>query len=407
MSDLLIIGGGFAGVWSAMASARLRDANAADVTITLITPGDDLVIRPRLYEPEPAKMRVAIERVLRPIGVERVAARAVSIEPAHHTVTVVDATGRARELRYHRLVLAAGSTLNRPDLPGAENLNDVDSLDGAVALDEHLYRLPANPNGAGRYTAVVVGAGFTGLEVATELVDRLRTIAGDHADDVRVVLVQRAATVSPELGRGPRPTILAALRDLGVEVRVNVSPDYVEPTGVRLTDGTRIPAHTTIWTAGMAASPLTQQVPGRRDTLGRLLVDRYLRVPESPDVFAAGDTAAADTGSGELTLQSCQYAIPLGRYAGHNATASLLGAPMLPFAPEPYVTCLDLGSAGGVFTTGFNRVVRRSGQPAKDIKRVINEQRIYPPFDDRDAILHAGDPARTWADAGPVPHPRP
>jgi NADH dehydrogenase len=167
---------------------------------------------------------------------------------------------------------------------------------------------------------------------------------------------------------------------------------------ITLTDGTLIPTHTTIWTAGMAASPLNHQIAGRHDELGRLLVDQRLRVPESPDVFATGDAAAADTGAGQLTLQCCQHAIPLGRVAGHNAAADLLGQGTVPFAPEPYVTCLDLGPAGAVFTTGFNRTVRMTGKAAKDLKRSINERRIYPPVDDAAAILHAGDPARTWAD---------
>ena len=97
-------------------------------------------------------------------------------------------------------------------------------------------------------------------------------------------------------------------------------------------------------------------------------------------------------------MQSCQYAIPLGRVAGHNAAADLLGAHTVAFEPEPYVTCLDLGPAGAVFTTGRDRTVRLTGTAAKDLKRSINEQRIYPPTDDPAAILYAGDPARTWAD---------
>ncbi len=148
----------------------------------------------------------------------------------------------------------------------------------------------------------------------------------------------------------------------------------------------------------MTASQLTRQVPGRHDRLGRLLVDRHLRVPETPEIFAAGDTACADVGAGQVTLQSCQYAIPLGRYAGHNAAADLLGLPTAAFSPEPYVTCLDLGAAGAVFTTGWERTVRLTGKTAKDRKRTINQRRIYPPLDDAAAILAAADPDLTWAE---------
>ncbi|GAA2599751.1 hypothetical protein GCM10010399_33180 [Dactylosporangium fulvum] len=244
----------------------------------------------------------------------------------------------------------------------------------------------------------MAGAGFTGIEVSTELKDRLQAIAGPLSHKVRVILLERADTVGPELGSGPCSAICAALNQVGVEARLNTSLSAVTPTGATLSDGTVIAAHTVIWTAGMAASPLTRQIVGRHDPLGRLLVDPQLRVPESPDVFASGDAAAADTGGGHPTLQSCQHAIPLGRIAGHNAAADLLGHPAVPFSPEPYVTCLDLGSAGAVFTTGLDREVRMTGAPAKGLKRSINERRIYPPLDDAKAILNAGDPKRTWAE---------
>jgi NADH dehydrogenase len=388
-----------------MSAARLRRDHRSDLPISLISPGDDLVIRPRLYEANPGLMRVPLARVLDPIDVVRVPASAVAIDTRARAVTMVDRVGRTRLMTYDRMVLAAGSCLRRPGIPGADHLHDVDTLAGAVELDDHLRGLPSTPAGTGRFTAVIVGAGFTGLEVACELVDRLRTLAAGRVDEVRVVLVQRAASISPELGQGPRPTILAALRELGVEVVLNATLSSVTATAVRLTDGSAIPAYTTIWTAGMAASRLTHQIPGRHDALGRIYVDHHLRVPEAPEVFVAGDAAAAKTDSGQLTLQSCQYAIPLGRYAGHNAAADLLGAPALPFAPQPYTTCLDLGSAGAVFTTGLHRVVRTSGQPAKNLKREINQVRIYPPVDDPAAIWYAGDPARTWAESGPQAAP--
>ncbi|MEV0133462.1 FAD-dependent oxidoreductase [Dactylosporangium sp. NPDC050688] len=398
MSDILILGGGFAGVWSAMAAARLRHELGGDLTIALVAPGEDLTIRPRLYQANPGTMRVPLDRVLRPVGVRRIAGQAITVDTSGRTVTVVDGTGSTHVVDYRRLVLATGSALVRPTMPGAEHLHDVDTLGGAVALDAHLHRLPAGPACAGQFTAVVAGAGFTGIEVSIELMDRLQAIAGPLSHKVRVILLERADTVGPELGSGPRSAIRTALNQVGVEARLNTSLSAVTPTGATLRDGTVIAAHTVIWTAGMAASPLTRQIVGRRDPLGRLLVDPQLRVPESPDVFASGDTAAADTGDGHLTLQSCQHAIPLGRIAGHNAAADLLGHPAVPFSPEPYVTCLDLGSAGAVFTTGFDREVRMTGAAAKGLKRSINERRIYPPLDDAKAILNAGDPKRTWAE---------
>ena len=264
-------------------------------------------------------------------------------------------------------------------------------MEGALALQAHLDRLPDRPS---RFTAVVVGAGFTGLEVATELVERLRTRAaelGGEPDDVRVVLVERADVVGPDIGPLPRPVIRAALDNVGVEVRLGLSVTAVTSAGVRLEDGTHIAAATVVWTGGLQASPLTSDIPGRHDRLGRLEVDGELRVPQAPHVFVAGDTAAAMLEPGQPVVQSCQHATPLGKHAGHNAAADLVGMPLATFATIPYVTCLDLGAAGAVFTTGFERAVQLSGAEGKERKRLINQQWIYPPLDDAEMILRAAD----------------
>jgi NADH dehydrogenase len=400
MHGVLIIGGGFAGVWSA--AAGVLAAGDTDLPVRLVSQGDDLVIRPRLYETDPARMRVSLDRILGPIGVRRVTATVTGIDTAAHRVRVVEPGGTSRVLRYDRLVLASGSRLIVPHLPGAEHLLDVDTLPAATALHRHLLGLPDAAAAAGAFTAVVIGAGFTGVELACELVDRLRAVAAPvgASAKVRVVLVERAATVGPELGAGPRPHILRALDELGIELRLGVTLESATAAGVRLSDGTEIPARTAVWTAGMAASPLTAQIPGTRDQIGRLRVDEFLRVVGVPDVYAAGDTAAATAEDGHPAMQSCQHAEPMGRAAGRNAVADLLGRPLTPFAPDPYVTCLDLGSAGAVFTTGFDRVVRSTGSAAKEIKRMINTM-IYPPLDDVAALLGRAD-LRARPDALPT-----
>lgn len=391
MSGIVVVGGGFAGVWSAAGAVRTARAAGHELPVTLIAPGDDLVIRPRLYQAEPDRMRVSLDRILGPVGVRRIAATATAIDTTHRTVTVVERDGATREIGWDRLVLATGSRLVRPGLPGAELLHDVDTLPAAAALDAHLRRLAELPPGAGRYTAVVIGAGFTGLEIATELVDRLRAAGPAPGERVRVVLVERAEAIGPELGPGPRPQIAAALATLGVEQRLGTSLAVVEPGRATLTDGTSLAAHTVVWTAGVRASALTADIPGARDHLGRLEVDADLQVTGVPGVYAAGDTAAAAAGPGRTVLQCCQHALQLGKFAGHNAAAGLLGRPAVPFTPAPYVTCLDLGSTGAVFTNGWDRRVVATGDIAKARKRRVNELWIYPPTDDPEELLRQAD----------------
>jgi NADH dehydrogenase len=402
MLNILVLGGGFAGVWSAASAvlaARESGVPASEVRVTLVSDNDDMVIRPRLYERDPAQMCVSLDRVLGPIGVERVGAMVLGIDTSARTVKALGGEGQTIELPYDRLVLATGSRVLQPNLPGAQFLFDVDTIAAADTLECHLSTLADQPDRDGLFSAVVVGAGFTGLEVATELAGRLPELAGSGPRRARVVLVDRSPNVGQQLGDGPRPEIIAALDELGVEVRLGATVAEVTESHVRLTDGEVIAASTTVWTAGMLASPLTEQVPGERDPLGRLIVDEYLRVPAAPEVYAAGDTAAAVAEDGHLVMQSCQHAIPLGKFAGYNAAADLLGLPQAPFAPTPYATCLDLGAAGAVATSGWDREVHMTGTEAKALKQQINAEWIYPPLDDADAILKFADHRQTWPPA--------
>ncbi|QYN23244.1 NAD(P)/FAD-dependent oxidoreductase [Amycolatopsis sp. DSM 110486] len=402
MSRILIVGGGFAGVWSAASAVKLRQERGLsekDLQVTVVNAGDDMVIRPRLYEADPDRMRVPLDRVLGPIGVRRVAGTVVGIDTDARTVSAVRRDGTTATLGYDRLVLASGSQVVRPALPGAEHLFDIDTLAGAATLDSHLRRLPDREAGPGRFTAVVVGAGFTGLEIATELVGRLKELA----DDVRVVLVERLDAVGPELGEGPRPAIEKALADLGVEVRLGVSLEELAHDKVRLSDGTVIPTSTVVWTAGMTASPLTSFIAAEKDHLGRLDVDEYLRVRGVPDVYAAGDTAAAlSPAEGRVVMQSCQHALPQGKFAGHNVAADLLDEALVRFEPAPYVTCLSLGPAGAVVTSGWDREVQMTEHIAKDLKHTINEQWIYPPVDDPAELLNQAGPYAAWPEYEPA-----
>lgn len=389
MKEILIIGGGFAGVWTAAAAVRAAREAGEGVRVTLVNGGDDLVVRPRLYEEDPESKRVPLDRVLGPIGVRRVAATVTGIDTECRTVRAVGREAAELTMSYDKLVLAAGSQLVRPDFPGAQNLFDIDTQPAAAAFDHHLRRLPQQAPSAGRYTAVVVGAGFTGLEIATSLGARLQAIAGAHGagEEVRVVLVDRADVIGPELGPGPRPHIDGVLDELKIERRLGRTVESATPEVVTLSDGEVIPAVTVVWTAGMVASPLTAQVPGEHDRLGRLSVDACLRVTGVPDVYAAGDTAVTLADEGHFTTQSCQHALPMGKFAGHNAVADIVGTDPLPFTPDPYVTCLDLGPAGAVLTQGWERTVQKTGEDAKALKRDINTLWIYPPLDDAEQIL--------------------
>jgi NADH dehydrogenase len=145
----------------------------------------------------------------------------------------------------------------------------------------------------------------------------------------------------------------------------------------------------------MRAAPLTAQIPAERDNFGRLLVDRDLRVPSAAGVFATGDAArAACDDLGNYALMSCQHATRMGAFAGNNAAAELLGVPTKRYHQKAYVTCLDLGEAGAIFTRGWDRNVEMVGAEAKKTKQEINTVWIYPPRAERAAALASADPER-------------
>ena len=387
MQHIVIVGGGFAGVWSALgASAARRELGRAGAAtrITLVTREPYLTIRPRLYEANPASLRVPIDDLLQSRGVELVVGDVTRIAASARMVAV-RAGGATRTVPYDRLILAAGSRLRRPAVPGADHAFSVDTYHDAVALDRHLSELTddgVEGRRNGRFTAVVVGAGLTGLEVGTAMMSRLRrltTRARSPRQAPSVFLVERAELVAPDLGANPRPLVQTALQTLGVEVRTGAAVVELTRDRVTLSTGEQIDAATTVWTAGLCATDLTLQLPGERDELGRLVVDDCLRVRGVDGVFAAGDAARTMADPEHVAPMSCQFAIPMGDRAGRNAMADLTGREPTAFRPPPYVTCVDLGEWGGLFTQGWDRQVHLAGFWGTKMKETINTRMIYPP----------------------------
>lgn len=386
-SHIVVVGGGFAGVWSALSAARVLDERKRSdaVEITLVSADRYLTIRPRLYERSLDGLRVPLDSLLVPAGVRRVEGRVVDIDTAAGTVTAA-AAGATVRVPFDRLVLAAGSQVQRPPVPGlAEHAFTVDAFGDAQRFGAHLRSTAA------RGHAVVVGAGFTGIEVATELAGRMSAFA--KPEDVRVTLIGGSGHLGGDVGPAARSVIDEALRSLNIEVRLGVPAVEIGRHHVTLADGQQVPASTTVWTGGLRASPLTGRFGVVPDELARLPVDGTLRVEGTDDVFAAGDVARALADTGHPALMSCQHAIPMGKFAGHNAASDLLGGPLLGYHQPDYVTCLDLGPAGALFTRGWDHAVLFAGATGKRLKQQINRRDIYPPLSGaRRDLLRAARP---------------
>lgn len=395
MKRVLIAGAGFAGMWAALGAARARrdlGATASDVRIDVVAPTPMLCLKPRLYERH-AAFETDIAPLLASVDVGFVAGDVDAIDTARRQTVLRNGSNEP----WDALVLATGSYTVAPPFAWQPHVHVLDGTRQALALRRHVTALPRRWRSAGRFTAVVIGAGFTGLEIATELAGWLRELATDANEAARIVLLDRTATAGATLGDGPQPAIIAALAETGVTFKPAATVAEISGADdagdriVTLADGQTIAAATVVWAAGMRAHPLGGAL-GTVDADGRLPVDATLRVAGHRSVFAAGDTARAPTAPGHHTLMSCQHAMPTGRVAGHNAVRVLADVGPIAYAQPAYATCLDLGPAGGVLTHGWDRNVVWTGADAKAVKRFINGRLIAPPpADNPDLALQLAD----------------
>jgi NADH:quinone reductase (non-electrogenic) len=167
--------------------------------VTLVSPDSALVVWPRLYEARPETLAVELLPLLRKVDAGFVSGEAIRLDTAAKAVTL--AVGDC--LAYDRLVVATGSRIRRPQVPGAEAAFSVDTRAEAIAFDRRLDEIA---RGVAEPTVAIVGAGFTGIELALELRDRLKAHGADGgAEHLHIVLIDQAETVGPELGPGPGP----------------------------------------------------------------------------------------------------------------------------------------------------------------------------------------------------------
>jgi NADH dehydrogenase len=396
MSQKIVIAGlGFAGMWASLAAARAVSmaGKEGEVEVINISPTPNLAIRPRLYELELVGMNPDCQAVFDAVGVRHVPGLVETIDGKARTVTVARAGGGQETLNWDRFVLAVGSQAFRPPVPGLADFGfETDQLDTAYGLDDHLKALASRPETEARNTVVVAGAGLTGLETATEMPLRLRAALGSDTA-IRVIIVDGASVIGEGMGPDALPYITEALTFARIEPRAGMRVAKIEPDAVTLSSGERIATNTVVWAAGMRANPLAAQIAGEHDELGRVIGDAYLHAPAENGVFVTGDTVKVATDElGNFNPMSCQHAVSLGRVAGYNAAAELVGLPLHPYSQPKYVTCLDLGAWGAIYTEGWDRKVAYTLDQAKKIKQEINTVWIYPPAADRDAVFAVAKP---------------
>ncbi|MBI3524233.1 MAG: FAD-dependent oxidoreductase [Betaproteobacteria bacterium] len=380
MQNLVIIGGGFAGFWSAMSAARqARElGKSGELKIILISKDEYHAIRPRFYESDLASMRVPIKNYLAPLGIDLIVGEVSGVDTQNRRISI---TNRADEIRYDALILAAGSRLRTKGIPGIELAFNVDTFVDASKLDQHLNKLAdARFATLASRSFVVVGGGFTGLEAITSLPQRVRALAPE-VTGFRFFLVERAREIAPNYSPDGRRYIVEQLGKAEIQILPGEEVTSIAAGKIVLKSGKSLETDTVIWTTGLEASPLTASFDGERDELGRLCVDSHLRLPACSNVFIAGDVARVLADQHNHALMSCQHAMPQGKFAGHNAVNQMFGEQLLAYSQPRYNTCLDLGPENALLTTGWERNVKMSGVDAKSLKNQIVTQWIYPKED--------------------------
>ena len=357
---ILVVGGGFAGVWCAKHLVARFGRAGRGARVQLVSPQDYLLYTPLLAEVaggsiDPRNIAVSLARAAP--GAELVNGLVESVDLESRSVTLEDGT----DLGWDRLVLAPGSVTQLHDVPGArDHALGLKTFGQAVYLRDHLIgqleesvREPDGGRRAAMRTVVVVGASYAG----SELVGQLRALADVVADQrgfaasaVRFVLVDLADRVMPEIGASLADRALRVLQDRGIEVRLGTTVSEMDAVSVTLDDGTRVPTETVAWVAGVRANPLVDRTGLPLDA-GRVVVDPDLHVPGHPDVFAIGDAAAVPDLADDdatTTAPTAQHATRQGRTAARNVAASLGVGTRVDYLHHDLGLVVDLGPGASV-----------------------------------------------------------
>ncbi|MFB6813710.1 NAD(P)/FAD-dependent oxidoreductase [Streptomyces sp. NPDC056347] len=359
---IVVLGAGYTG---AIAAGRLaRRLHPEDVTITLVNPEPDFVERVRLHQLAAGQdlRHRPFSGMFAGTGVELKLAKVTAVHVERRTVALAAPDGAGQEeLGYDTLVYALGSGWDDGGVPGAaEHAHEISGRPGALRLRDRLATLAP-----GR-SVVVVGAGLTGLEAATEI--------AEARPDLDVVLTARGA-LGDRLSAKGRAHLRKVVDGLGITVHERTPVDAVEADRVVTADGRSLPADVTVWTTGFAVHPIARATALEVTDRGRIVVDGTMRSVSHPEVYAVGDAAMAVGPGGEPLRMSCASGVPMAWQAADAIAARLAGV-KVPRVPIRYFQqCVSLGRKEGLiqFVTADDRAVDRAmtGRVAARYKELI------------------------------------
>ncbi len=368
---IVILGGGFGGVYAAIHLEKLLTRQSA-VEICLVSRDNYFLFTPMLHEIAASDLEITnivnpLRKLLRKVDV--LVGDVNQIDLRNKRVLISRGCRKPlQKLDYDHLVIALGSTTNFYDLPGlAELAVPMKSLRDAIQLRGQILRYLEEANSEGdpaerqsSLSFVVAGGGFAGVETVAALNDFVREALRFYPnlceDMLRVILVHSGPGILPELGESLGRYTAKVLCERGVEVRLNTRVKSVTEDKVLLTDGVSIPSRTLVWTAGTVPSPIISSLPCAKER-GRLLVNQFLGVPDWPNVWAVGDCAFVpdSRNPGKSHPPTAQHAIREGEVVAQNIAAVILGRPLKSFSFRTIGLLASIGRRMGVARIfGFN-----------------------------------------------------
>lgn len=361
LPQVLIIGGGFAGL---AAARRLRNVPC---DVTMVDRHNHHVFQPLLYQVataglSPGDIASPIRWILRAQPRLRVLlANVERIDPAAKQVTL----DGGQTLKYDYLIVAAGAThsyFGRDEwsghAPGLKTLDDALSIRRKLLLAFEEAEREPNPVYQRRLLSfVIIGGGPTGVEMAGALGEIARQALRSEFDAVdpaiaRIILIEAGPSILPSFPETLRESARRSLLRLGVTVRVGSPVTKVESDAVWIGDE-RIDAHTILWAAGVAASPLARDLGPGLDRAGRVIVHADLSVPGHPGVFVAGDLASFSHQTGSPLPGVAQVAKQGGRHAAANVARLIGGQPTTPFRYFDPGNMATIGRHAAIADFGF------------------------------------------------------
>lgn len=344
---ICILGGGFGGLYTALRLSELPWTAQTKPEIVLIDRSDRFVFSPLLYELMTGELQ---SWEVAPAYPELLAATNVRFQQG--TVASIDMQAKhvqlhdGSELPYDKLVLALGGETPLDKVPGAlEHALPFRTIADAYRLEERLRSLETSERD--RIRVAIVGGGYSGVELACKLADRL----GDRGRIRIVELADQILRASTEFNRQAAEK---ALTERNVWLDLETSVDAMTADTISLNyKGTvdTIPVEVVLWTVGTQIAEAIAALPLKHNQRGQVTVTPTLQAIEYPDLFALGDVADCKDATGQQVPATAQVAIQQSDFAAWNIWAALTDRPLLPFRYQPLGEMMTLGIDNATLTS--------------------------------------------------------